>query len=152
MMMIQKQFNKNSFHTIQFASTRAERDEALRKGASDIPDVRQYLNIDVQQCNSWGEAMRYQREALVWDSEQHGFVYRTEMFSQFSSGCREKAKSTENPMVNNTVLSQQIYVDSENKRLLLPNGYFMDGPSGKIFTCQGVDMATFNQNNSAKEI
>lgn len=152
MMMIQKQFNKNSFHTIQFASTRAERDEALRKGASDIPDVRQYLNIDVQQCNSWSEAMRYQREAIVWDSEQHGFVHRTEMFSQFPDGSRKSFKATENPMVNNTVLSQQIYVDSENKRLLLPNGYFMDGPSGKIFTCQGVDMATFNQNNSAKEI
>jgi hypothetical protein len=157
MMMIQNplnsnRFNSNKFHKIQFASTRAERDQALSKGPSDIPDVRYYLNIDVQHCDSWGSAMRYKREAFVWDSEQQGFVHRTEMFSQFADGRREKAKVTENPLLNNTVLSQQIYVDVENKRLLLPNGYFMDGPTGKMYTCQGVDMATFNQNNSVKEI
>jgi hypothetical protein len=157
MMMIQNplnsnRFNSNQFHKIQFASTRQERDQALNKGAGDIPDVRHYMNLDVQQCEGWGSAMRYQREALVWDSEQQGFVYRTEMFSQFPDGRRERAKATENPLVNNTVLSQQIYVDAENKRLLLPNGYFMDGPSGKIYTFQGVDVGTFNHSNRDKEL
>jgi hypothetical protein len=60
--------------------------------------------------------------------------------------------ATENPMAHNVWINQQVYVDTDQKRLLLPNGYFIDGESGKMYTCNGVAMDTFTQANSAKEV
>jgi hypothetical protein len=153
--VIQHHHRHTQVKEIQFASTRTERDEAIAKGAGDIPDVRHYLKIDVQNSTRWQEnlqGMHWQRDAIAWDSELQGFVYRKEIFDQFGNGKRQERKSTENPFSHNAWIGQQVYVDATNKRLILPNGCFIDGPTGKMYTCQGVDMATFNQNNSAKEI
>jgi hypothetical protein len=147
---------------VQFASTFAEREKALEKTLDEIPDAR-YQLIDSQAETIYAHgthhaSVKLTRRAIVWDSDKNGFIYRHEQFHQyFHDGVHKRRVevSAEVPLGGNTmtkILDEKgIFVDGDNHRLILPDGNWIHGPSGKLHTLQGVDYSQYQAQNS-KEV
>jgi hypothetical protein len=149
----------NFQNKIRFSSTFEERENALKNTLGEIPDVRyQVLESQTDSVHISGvgtiPSVKLTRRAVVWDSEKVGFVYRHEAFQQYHYAGHHKRNvvaSAEVPMGANSIDEKGVFVDSENKRLILPDGRWIDGPTGKLHTIQGLDYSQFQAQNS-KEI
>jgi hypothetical protein len=149
----------NFQNKIRFSSTFEERENALKNTLGEIPDVRYQVlesQTDSVHISSVGTipSVKLTRRAVVWDSEKAGFVYRHEAFQQYQhsgSHKRNVIASAEVPLGANLMDEKGIFVDMDNKRLIFPDGRWIDGPTGKLHTIQGVEFSQFQAQNS-KEI
>lgn len=135
---------------IRFGSTRAERDEAFAKGGQGIPDERYVTTASEQhlQANSYFVT---RKKALVWDTPSAQFIYRCENFARQFLKNRCDVTSEELTIPGNTMWDDGVFVDQMNKRLLLPDGRWIDGPTGELYSIHGEPFAKAN-NTLNKEV
>jgi hypothetical protein len=134
--------------TLQFSSTQQEREAAFLAKKETIPDARWVKNTYVKHPEYSQESI-FQTEALVWDSEHHSFFERYEKFHQGQvHKDRDCQGSMERKIVGNHVLDSGVYVDSTNQRLILPNGTWIDGPTGILHNVHGQPYERNNPSES----
>lgn len=141
---------------IRFAATFQERENALKNTVGDIPDVRHQLiesDKDSFYISDRGHfpSVNFTRKALVWDSAKQGFAYRHEAFQQYliqGTFKRNVLASAEVLLTSNQMNENGIFIDHDNKRLVLPDGRWIDGPTGKLHTLQGTEFSQFHAQNS----
>jgi hypothetical protein len=134
---------------VQFASTRAQRDQAFEKVGTMIPDAR-YVKVSQVARPDYHSKISQTTQAIVWDSEQSCFLLRLESVSQEQGEFYEFGAS-EKRFESNTLWEDGVFVDVKNKRLILPNGCFIDGPTGEMFNVHGNPFSSI-QPQQAKEI
>lgn len=122
--------------SIGFGSTRAERDDAFAKGGQGIPDERYVITGYSRLLKNTDYAVT-EKKALVWDTAADQFIYRTETFSRKFAENRLDITSEELTIPGNTMWDDGVFVDQKNKRLILPDGRWIDGPTGDLYSVHG---------------
>ena len=138
-MMIQKMgFSPQKIKfTPRFASTENERHMAFIDQSISIPDVR-WTKTTYRGRPEYSEGSVVQTESIVWDSEHHCFFERYEKFHQEGFSQNKSGETAwERKIMGNYVLESGVYVDSTNQRLILPNGTWIDGPTGILHNIHG---------------
>ena len=125
--------------TLRFSSTRAERDSATQKYEGGLPGARIVLSQQKENENLDRHSSLHSLKTIVWDSEISGFSLRTERFWQYNSDKERKGiLVSELPYRTSCLTPEGYFLDQEGQRIILPNGNWIDGPTGKLYTCQGV--------------
>jgi hypothetical protein len=125
---------------LRFSSTLQQREDAFDKGEGGMLDAR-FLKTRVQTWSSNSEYLEMTLDGIVWDHESDCFVARTETVLQKRANDKaHENKSIEQKIKGNCVLENDITVDVTNRCLIFPNGSYMDGPTGQLFSVQGVPM------------
>jgi diaminopimelate decarboxylase len=124
----------------RFSSTMKDREATFEKGEGGMLDAR-FLKTRVQTWSSNSEYLEMTLDGIVWDHESDCFVARTETVLQKCANDKaHKNKSIEQKIKGNCVLENDITVDVTNRCLIFPNGSYIDGPTGQLFSVQGVPM------------
>ena len=124
--------------SIGFGSTRAERDTAFNTGGLGIPDER-YVQITSEQYLSANSYFVTRKTALVWDTttDSPQFVFRIENYARRFKEDRAAVISEEFTIPGNTMWDNGVFVDQTRQRLILPDGRWIHGPSGELFSVHG---------------
>jgi hypothetical protein len=135
---------------VHFASTRAQRDQAFQKQTKIIPDAR-YIKVS-QKGPDQDTFITQTTSAIVWDSDTSQFMHRIESFSHFVQDSPDQFSAKEEKVFEtNTLWEDGVFVDVKNKRLILPNGCFIDGPTGEMFNVHGNPFSSI-QPQQSKEL
>lgn len=124
----------------RFSSTRTERDAATSQFEGGCPGARLILSQTLESDDSDDKSTKWRMKTIVWDSDKQYFLLRSERFWQFNA---EKKKTrggvvvSELSYLTNCQLSDGYFIDQDAKRIILPNGNWIDGPTGKLFSVQG---------------
>lgn len=125
----------------RFSSTLKDREAAFEKGEGGMLDAR-FLKTRVQTWSSNSDYLEMTRDGIVWDHEADCFVARTETVLQKRANDKVyQSKSIEQKIKGNCVLENDIAVDVTNRCLIFPNGSYIDGPTGQLFSVQGGPMS-----------
>jgi hypothetical protein len=126
----------------RFSSTRKERDDACSQYEGGFPGARLILSQNQENESMDYKAMFWRIKMIVWDSEKCRFSLRTEKFWQYGTQQkRDSILSSELPYLSNCQLPEGYFIDHDAKRIILPNGSWIDGPTGKLYSVQGTPMS-----------
>lgn len=121
---------------LQFRGTKESRNsEARKEGMHLLSDIR--LEGRSQFTASDGKN-RHHFKSLVWDTNQKQFVERVDIYNTAHgwTDCYER------PVFHSRMLSDDYVagaiVDQVNQRIILPNGQWIEGPTGDIYTVQNT--------------
>jgi hypothetical protein len=131
-------------HSLQFESTRSERDKHFSQNLAGIPGAC-FLKTTIegmQYGTGRYEALRHVSEAIVWDEELNHFVLRGESYYSTTTYKEPKEKrAVEQGLVGRLTLDNGIFVDNPNKRLIFPDGRWIDGVTGEHYTVHGEPLS-----------
>lgn len=116
-----------------FGSTVQEREGRARQGMMQAFDECRMVG---RLLSTSGEYFKVTRQMLLWDDSTSRFKLRYDSYNfSYQDGC-------EMPLADGTMLSDDFMagaiVDQTNQRIILPDGRWIDGPSGAIHTVQGT--------------
>jgi hypothetical protein len=118
-----------------FSGTRKSRDAEAKKGLQQLSDIR--LEGRTQYARS-DQYVRDEFKALVWDTDSNRFVERFDVYSDTP----ELKSSSEREVYHSRVLNGDYVsgavVDQVKQRIVLPDGGWIDGPTGDIYSVQGL--------------
>lgn len=141
---------------LHFSSTRDERNAACRSDANyairpAMPDARMLGRTHMMRRRGYDSGYVV-KESIVWDTPNKRFALRHDQFFQRTWG---DSYSYEEFLPHQAVLSDSFVagavVDQEHSRIYLPDGRWIDGPTGQVYTVHGEPLAKLSQ-QAAKEL
>lgn len=132
---------------VQFTATRAERDQAAsithNPGQSnEIPDTRLMGKTTFDADNNCNT---HKMTSIVWDTPSNHFIWRMDHFYSTCGVYWDGNKSYERQLSHNMVLGGDfpsgVIVDQKNGRLVFPDGRWMAGATGEMYTAQDAKVS-----------
>lgn len=132
-------------HSLHFESTRSEREDHFNQNLAGVPGACFLKSTieGIQYGSGRYEALRHVSEAIVWDEQLNHFVLRGESYYINSNvyGPRQDKRSLEQGLAGRLTLDNGIFVDNQNKRLIFPDGRWIDGVTGEQYTVHGEPLS-----------
>lgn len=122
---------------VQFGSAQADRSKAAQDWRTPMPEVRILgQSHGFMMCN-----FALQQDAVVWDVDTQRFCLRLDFYSNTKQKQDNGNDPYERPLNHGEVLPGTLVagamVDQVNKRITLPDGRWIDGPTGNIYSVHG---------------
>lgn len=125
------------FGQVQFGSTQQDRGKAAMDWRVPMPQVR----LLGQSRGFLAGNFILQQDAVVWDVDAQQFCLRLDFYNNAKINDDDGSRPYERPLNHGEVLPGTLVagamVDQVNKRITLPDGRWIDGPTGNIYSVHG---------------
>lgn len=127
--------------SLRFSATRADRDAAAKNLSKLMPDARLMGRTHLAGAGEMQQSAHLY-QYIVWDAPSSEFYFRSDSYKPL--GGLHKEASVDRPIAHGMHLSDDFVggavVDQKNKRIYLPSGGWIDGPTGETYTVHGKSL------------
>jgi hypothetical protein len=123
----------------RFRSTLTEREKASETYRTPMPGSRLMGNLQYTRSEN---NTRHAIQQIVWDTPSESFIHRFDSYDAADENKIAYTVRVEKPLPHATVLPSDFVpgtlVDQVQKRLVLPDGRWNDGPTGDIYSVHDI--------------